>query len=154
DAVPHLEAVLNFEPNYCGALHVLAECRLAMGKADEAVPLLQRLIQKDYRWSDYRAWRTLIDAQQACRPAGDALASCRDYARHAPSLENKCLLAEQLTDNGLAGEAVKLLDEALRDLEHEGWLARLRDWRWVREANRLRSAAEAARGTGSDHVGA
>src|SRR5581483_11923980 len=102
DAIPHLEKVLAFEPDYCAALHALAECRLATGAADEAVAPLNRLLQRDYRWGHYRAWRTLIDVQLGRRHAGEALAACRELEKRMPTLENKCLLAEHLLDNDKA----------------------------------------------------
>src|SRR5262249_1938335 len=45
EAIPHLEAVLAVESDYCAALHALAECRLATGAAEQAVPPLEKLPQ-------------------------------------------------------------------------------------------------------------
>jgi hypothetical protein len=148
DAIPHLEAVLAIEPDYCAVLHALAECRLATGAAEQAVAPLQKLIDRDHRWEHYRAWRTLIDVHLARGQPADALKACRAFEKGLPTLENKCLLAEHLLDNGIPAEAVQLLDQALEDYHFAPWSARWRNWRWAREARRL--LAEAERGVGAD----
>src|SRR5262249_46956591 len=109
DAIPHLEAVLTMEPDYCAALHALAVCRLATRAAEQAVAPLEKWIQRAHRWAHYRAWRTLIDVHLARGRPADALAACRGLEKRLPTLENKCLLAEQLLDNGIPSEAVPLL---------------------------------------------
>jgi len=142
EAILYLEAVLTMEPDYCAALHALAVCRLATGAAEEAVVPLEKLIHRDHRWANYRAWRTLIDVQLARGRPADALAACREFEKRLPTLENKCLLAEQLLDNGIPSEAVQLLDQALEDHHYTPWAARWRNWRWAREARRLLAEAE------------
>jgi hypothetical protein len=142
EAVPHLEAVLAVEPDYCAALHALAECRLATGAAEQAVAPLERLVRRDPRWEDHRAWRTLIEVHQARGQPADALAACRELAKRLPTLENTCLLAEHLLDTGRPAEAVPLLDEALADHRYAPWGARWRDRRWSRAARRLLAEAE------------
>jgi hypothetical protein len=142
DAIPHLEKVLAFEPDYCAALHALAECRLATGAADQAVAPLNRLLQRDYRWGLYRAWRTLIDVQLARGQPGEALAACRELEKRMPTLENKCLLAEHLLDNGKPTEATQLLEQALEDYHYAPWGTRVRNWNWARTARRLLGEAE------------
>ncbi len=121
DAIIHLEAILQVEPGYCQALHALAECRLATGEPTHAVHALEKLIQRDRRWSHYRAWRTLIAAHLARHEPGDALQACRELEKQLPTLENKCLLAGHLIDNGLKTEAVELLDHALEDHHYAPW---------------------------------
>jgi hypothetical protein len=144
DAIVHLEAILQVEPGYCQALHALAECRLATGEPTHAVTALEKLIQRDRRWSHYRAWRTLIQAHEARREPGDALNACRELEKQLPTLENRCLLAEHLIDNGLKKEASELLDQALEDHQYSPWSARLRNWKWAREAKKLLGEAEKA----------
>lgn len=142
EALPHLEAVLKFEPDYCAALHALAVCRLATGAAEQAVAPLTKLVQRDYRWANYRAWRTLIAVHEARGQAADALAACRELEKRQPTLENRCQLAEHLLGNGLSAEAVQLLEQALTDHHYASWSARWRDRRWAREARRLLVEAE------------
>jgi hypothetical protein len=142
DAIVHVEAILQVEPGYCQALHALAECRLATGEPTHAVHALEKLIQRDRRWSHYRAWRTLIDAHLARREPADALQACRELEKQVPTLENKCLLAEHLLDNHLKKEAVELLDRALEDHHYASWGVRLRNWRWARTARKLLAEAE------------
>jgi hypothetical protein len=144
DAIVHLEAILQVEPGYCQALHALAECRLATGEPTHAVHALERLIQRDRRWSHYKAWRTLIQAHQARREPADALQACRELEKQLPTLENKCLLAEHLLDNSLKAEAVDLLDRALEDHHYAPWGTRFRNWRWARAARKLLAEAEKA----------
>lgn len=138
-AIPYLEAILAIEPDYGIALHSLAECRLATGAADEAAGLLDRLIRKDYRWSNYRAWGTLITAHEARGQPAEALQTCREFEKRLPTLENKCLLAKHLVSNGNAEEAATLLDRALEDLHYATFRERLRNQRWAREARRIRA---------------
>ena len=142
EAIPLLEAVLAIEPEYCAALHVFAECRLATGDPDQARVALEKLIRRDHRWSNYRAWRTLIDVHGALARPAEALAACRELDKRLPTLENKCLLAEHLLHNGIASEAVQVLDQALKDHHYAPWSIRWRNRRWAREARRLRAEAE------------
>jgi hypothetical protein len=142
DAIVHLDAILQVEPGYCQALHALAECRLATGEPTHAVFALEKLIQRDKRWSHYRAWRTLIQAHEARKEPGDALQACRELEKQLPTFENKCLLAEHLLDNHLKKEAVDLLDQALEDHHYAPWSARFRNWRWARAARKLLAEAE------------
>jgi hypothetical protein len=144
DAIVHIEAILQVEPGYCQALHALAECRLATGEPTHAVHALEKLIQRDRRWSHYRAWRTLIEAHLARREPADALQACRELEKQLPTLENKCLLAEHLLDNHLKSEAVDLLDRALEDHHYAPFGTRLRNWRWARTARKLLAEAENA----------
>jgi hypothetical protein len=142
DAIVHLEAILQVEPGYCQALHALARCRLATGEPTHAVFALEKLIQRDRRWSHYRAWRTLIEAHEARKEPGDALQACRELEKQLPTFENKCLLAEHLLDNGLKKEAIDLLDQALEDHHYSPWSRRFRNWRWASAARKLLAEAE------------
>jgi len=142
EAIPYLEAVLAIEPDYCAVQHALAECRLATGAPEQAVAPLSKLIARDHRWANYRAWRTLIDVHLARGQPADALSACREFVKHQPTLENKCLLAEHLLENGIPSEAAPLLDQALEDHDYAPWRSRWRNWRWAREARRLLAEAE------------
>jgi hypothetical protein len=147
EAIPYLQAVLAIEPDYCGVLHALAECRLATGAAGEAIAPLEKLIERDYRWAHYRAWRTLVDAHMARGQPADALKACREYAKRLPTLENKCLLAEHLLGNGIPAEAMQVLDHALEDHHFAPWNTRWRNRRWARDAHRLLAEADKRGGT-------
>jgi hypothetical protein len=118
EAVPHLEAVLDHEPEHGQALFALAQCRRGLSHPDQAVPLLERVIARHSAWGNYRAWHALIEAREEAGDAAGALQSCRDLARTAPTLEHKCLLAEHLVEAGEAGEARKLLEQALEDYHY------------------------------------
>jgi hypothetical protein len=144
DAIPLLEAVLAVEPDYAPALHTLAECRLAADDPEHAVAPLEKLLRRDPCWADYRAWRTLLEVHRARGKPADALATCREFVKRLPTLENKCRLAEHLLDDGRASEVVQLLDDALEEQRFAPWSARWRNWRWNRKANRLLFEAEKA----------
>lgn len=142
EAIPLLEAVMAADDIYCQPMHDLAVCHLAGNEPAKAVALLKRLLQRDYRWSHYRAWRTLIDAHSACNDPVEALKACRELEKMVPTLENKCLLAEHLVDNRLQPEAIELLDQALEDHAYSPLNKRLKNWRWARLAQRLLKEAE------------
>jgi hypothetical protein len=142
EAIPLLEAVLAIEPDYSVVLHALAECRLATNNPEQAVAPLEKLIHRDPCWAHYRAWRTLLDVHRARRQPAAALATCREFAKRLPTLENKCRLAEHLLDNDRAAEAVELLDDALEEQRFSPWSARWHNRRWARMAHRLLLEAE------------
>jgi hypothetical protein len=142
EAIPILEGVLAADQIHCQAMHDLAICHLACGDAEQSVAMLRKLLDRDYRWGYYRAWRTLIDAQTACQKPNEALKACRELAKMLPTLENKCLLAEHLMDNNLKPEAIEVLDQALEDNDYLPWNKRLKNWGWARHARRLLQEAE------------
>ncbi len=148
DAVPLLETILKAEPGYCPDLHDLAQCHLACGEPTQALPPLQRLIERDLRWSDYRAWRTLLDAYDALEQPEQALQTMRELAKMVPTLENACHLAERLVDGGHKAEAVRVLDQALTDYHYSPLGARWRNWRWARQARVLLKEAETEEAVG------
>jgi hypothetical protein len=137
EAVPHLEAALEREAEHGQVLHDLARCKIGMGAPNDAIPLLRRILQKDRHWSNYRAWRVLIEAQDAAGDADGALATCQELAQLTQTLEHRCLLAEHLLANGRTSEARKLLDESLAEYQYSSGPARRRNRRWASLARRL-----------------
>jgi hypothetical protein len=137
EAVPHLDAVLKTEPDHGMALYSLATCHHELGRPAEAVPVLERLLRRDNRWGNYAGWRLLVEAQDESGDRAGALQSCRELARLAPTLQNQCLLAEHLLDDGQVIEARMLLDQALRDHDYAPGHVRRRNGRWAAEARRL-----------------
>src|SRR6185436_19503750 len=81
EAIPILETVLATDQIHCQAMHDLAVSQLACAAPEQAVVTLKRLLERDYRWAYYRAWRTLIEATTACRKPEDALKACRELAK-------------------------------------------------------------------------
>jgi hypothetical protein len=142
EAIPLLEAVLAIEPNYCAVLHALASCLLATNAAEKAVAPLEKLLNRDPRWEHYRAWHTLIEVHVARGQHADALTACHELVNRMPSLENKCLLAKHLLDNGRPSEAANFLVTGLEDYRFSPWNARWRNWHWARVARRLLAEAE------------
>jgi hypothetical protein len=144
EAIPHLEEALKKEPDHGSALYFLAGCYKEMGQFDRAEPPLRRLLERDARWSNYVAWYLLIDT---CSLAGDragALAACRELARLAPTLQNQCLLAEHLLDDGHGDEARALLERVLRDYDYLPGPIRHRNRRWANQARGLQKRVKSA----------
>lgn len=137
EAVPHLEAALKPEPDHGQVLYSLALCHVRLGQADQAVPLLERLLQRDPRWSHYAGWQLLIEARDQLGDEAGALHACREVARLSATLENQCLLAEHLLDAGQGEEAGKVLTRALDDYSFAPRSIRWRNRRWARTARRL-----------------
>ena len=137
EAVPHLEAVLKSEPDHGMALYSLAVCHHELGRPAEAIAVLEKLLGRDNRWGNYAGWRLLIDAQADTGDAAGALHSCRELARLSPTLQNQCLLAGRLLDQGQTMEARTLLERGLRDHDYAPGHVRRRNGRWVAEARRL-----------------
>ncbi len=142
EAVPHLEAVLKTEPDHGMALYSLATCYHRLGRSAEAVPVLERLLKHDNRWGNYSGWRLLVAAQDDLGDGAGALQSCRELTRLAPTLQNQCLLAEHLLDDGQIIEARMLLEQALRDHAYAPGHVRRRNGRWAAEARRLTKRTE------------
>lgn len=137
EALPHLEAVLAREPDHCQALFLLARSHRGSGHPDRAVPLLQKLIARNPSWRDYQAWHVLVEAHDEAGDSAGAVASCRELARVSPSLEHKCLLAEQLLKTGETVEAGKVVQQGLDDYHYLTGPSRRRDRRWVGKAKQL-----------------
>jgi hypothetical protein len=150
EAIPLLEAVLAIEPNYCAVLHALAECLLATSAAEKAVAPLEKLLNRDPRWEHYRAWRTLAEVHVARGQPADALAACHELDKRMPTLENKCLLARHLLENGKPSEAANILNAGLEDHGYAPWKARWRNWHWARAARRLLEEAKKREQTKED----
>jgi hypothetical protein len=137
EARPHLEKALALEPDHCQVLYSLAVCASKGGNAAAAVPLLERVLARDRCWSDYAAWRLLVEVRSELGDGAGALSACRDLARLAPTLQHRCLLAQHLLEGGLDDEADRLLQQALEDYHFAPGPARRRNRRWASEARRL-----------------
>jgi hypothetical protein len=149
EALPHLQAALKTEPEHGTALYSLALCHKEMGNPDLAQPVLEGLLAREPRWSNYVAWHLLIDVRtQAGNPAG-AVEACRQLVRLAPTLEHHCLLAEHLLAAGHAEEARNLLERSLRDHDFAPGPIRRRNRRWASEARRLLKQAAGLPGPAS-----
>jgi hypothetical protein len=134
DAVPYLEAVLGREPDHTVALYSLASCRVETGHPDLAIPVLRRLLSKDWRYGNYAGWRLLVTALVRTGDESSALVTARELVQKAPMMEHKCLLAERLHVADLPAEARELLESALRDFQFAPWPVRRRDGRWKKRA--------------------
>jgi len=142
DAIPMLEEVVVADPILCRAMYDLAVCHLACNEPRLAVGFLKKLLARDYRWSNYRAWVTLIEAHVASGESLEALQASRELAKMVPTLENKCILAEHLIDNKLHSEAAEVLDRALEDHAYLPFGKRMKNWSLARHAQKLLNEAE------------
>ncbi len=137
EALPHLEKAHPMEPEHSQVMYFLAVCYKETSQVDKAKPLLERIIRRDRTWSDYAAWRLLIETKEKNGDKGDALATCQDLVKLAPSLRHRCMLAEYLLESGQPGQARELLDQALQDHYYAPGPLRRRNRRWAGEARRL-----------------
>jgi hypothetical protein len=137
DAVPHLQAALKKEPEHASCLFALAQCRHALGEHQAAAELLEKLLARDPRWSNYTAWRLLIAVKMEAGDAAGSLAACRELVRLSPTLENQCALAEHLISLEQTDEARALLDRALREHDFAPSAIRSRNRKWARQARKL-----------------
>lgn len=137
EAMSHLEAVLKRETDHCGALYWSALCLTEQANPEAAIPLLEKVIARDRAFSDYKAWRLLIQARTQAGDAAGALAACRDLFRIAPTLQHCCLLGEHLLADGKDREAEDLLAQALEEYQFAPGPSRRRNRRWAVEARRL-----------------
>jgi hypothetical protein len=137
EAVPHLEAVLAQEPDLSQPRYLLALARAEEGQPEQAVPLLEKLIARDRTWSNYAAWHLLIRIQGENGAGDKALATCRELARLAPTLQHQCLLAERLLAEGQDDEARQLLQRSLEEHQYAPGFIRRRNHRWASRARQL-----------------
>jgi hypothetical protein len=136
-ALPHLEAAQKREAEHGQVLYLLALCHARAGRPQQALPVLEKLIRRDPRWSSYSAWVLLVETHTLNQNKEAALNSCRELVKLSPSLQHKCLLAEHLLSDGGAAEARQLLEGALQDHNFAPGPIRRRNRRWASEARQL-----------------
>src|SRR5206468_935772 len=56
EALPHLERAHTLEPEHCQVLYSLAVCYSENGGVEKAIPLLEKIVERDRCWSGYSAW--------------------------------------------------------------------------------------------------
>ncbi len=137
EACQYLEANLPQEPDHCQTLHLLATCHIELGHPELAVPLLQRVIARDRQWSNYRAWHTLRKAYVESGDMEGAVQTCHELVKNSPTLQHKCVLAEQLLESGQSDQALQVLDNALEDYHYAPGPIRRRNRRWASQARKL-----------------
>ena len=137
EALPLLEKAHPMEPGHSQVMYSLAVCYKETCQPDKAKPLLERIIQRDRTWSDYGAWRLLIETKETTGDKPGALATCQDLVKLAPSLRHRCLCAEHLLEAGQTEEARQLLDQAIQDHYYAPGPLRRRNRQWASEARRL-----------------
>src|SRR5262245_27220608 len=98
EAIPILESARKVEPEHGSVLFALARCYGRQGSAEQAVAFLKCIIDRDPRWSDYDAWRLLIETHEDAGHVETALLKARELVKIAPTLRHKCILGEILID--------------------------------------------------------
>ena len=141
EAQPFLEAAHKVEPEHGAVLFALAQCHAGNGRFEEAEEYLERIIQRDTRWSDYEAWRLLIDTHLDADRKGAGLEKARALVKISPTLRHKCILGEILIDQDRHEEAHALLDQALNDHAFTPATLRRPNRGWARQAAKLRKRA-------------
>jgi len=142
EAIPFLEAAYKVEPEHCSVLFALAQCHVQQNQFDQAAAFLERIIQRDPRWSDYTAWRLLIDTLQDASHYEAALEKARSLVQFSPTLRHKCILGEILIDQSYKKEARALLDQSLDDHSFSPAPLRRHNRPWARQAGKLLKRVE------------
>jgi hypothetical protein len=142
EAIPPLETSLKSEPDHGQILYSLALCHARLGRPDQALPLLDRLLTREPRWSNYIGWYLIIETRESKGDKAGALDACRELVRLAPTLRHHCLLAEHLLESGMTDEARNLLERSLRDHTYAPGPIRRRNRRWASEARRLQKSVD------------
>jgi hypothetical protein len=137
EALPFLEAAYQVEPEHGSVLFGLAKCHLHEGTYPQAASFLERIIKREPRWSDYEAWRLLIETKLDAGQDDEALNTARELVKISPSLRNRCLLGELLIDQSYKGEARALLQQAIDDHTFTPVTLRRHNRVWARKAGRL-----------------
>jgi hypothetical protein len=137
EALPHVESMLAREPDHCQALLLAAECHRGLGRYEQAIAQLERVVARQPSMNNYQPLRKLLEVRQQAGDSAGALAACRHLARIAPILEHRYQLAELLDAAGEKNEAAKILETGLDDFRYLSGASRRRDRRWVGKARQL-----------------
>jgi hypothetical protein len=143
EALPYLESARKREPEHAQVLYLLAVCHTELNEPEQAALLVERIIARDRRWSDYSAWRLLVRVRILLNDGDGALEACRELERLAPTLQHRCQLAELLMEHGRHDEAYDLLEQSLEEHKYAPSLSRRRNRSWASQARRLQKRAAA-----------
>jgi hypothetical protein len=137
EALPFLESAHKVEPEHGSVLYALALCHARQARFDQAAAFLERIIRREPRWSDYDAWRLLIETHVDAGRHEAALERARALVQVAPTLRHKCILGEILIDQSYKSEARALLDQALDDHAFTPAALRRHNRAWAKQAGKL-----------------
>jgi hypothetical protein len=137
EALEHLLAAAKVEPDHGQVLFCTARCYARLGQPESGRPLLDRLIQKDPRWSGYAAWHFLVEILDETGEAAASLETCRNLVKLAPSMHHQYLLAKHLLDGGHTEEGTEILERSLREFQFVTGLSRRHNRRWASAAQQL-----------------
>jgi hypothetical protein len=108
-----------------------------LNKPETAIESLKKIVARDRSWSNWRAWHLLIECQLQIGDRAAALASAQELVKYSPTLHHRCLLAEQLIDQGQRDEAWDLLERGLADYSYCPGPLRRQDRPWAGVAKKL-----------------
>jgi hypothetical protein len=137
EAIAPLELVRKQDADFAPGSFNLARCHYELGRSAEAEPLLARVVVKDPRWEDYKAWRFLLMVQEDLKQDDNALETARQLVKTSPRMEHKVLLAGQLARLNHDGEARLVLENAIQEQQFVTGPVRRVNRKWVKEAKRL-----------------
>ena len=137
EAITQLEAALKREPEFAPASFKMARCKYELHDSLEAERLLAALNAKEPRWSDYSAWRLLLDVQEDLQRYDAVLDTARQLVKMAPRLEHKVILADRLARMNQDGEARIVLENALQEQRYVTGAAQRVNRPHVRRAQKL-----------------
>lgn len=117
-AADHYRRVLSRDPDYQRALYGLALCYGARGEHRQAAEQLQRLVDQERSYADYRAWLELAGAKAELGLVEESIACLERLVTACPRMDHCVALADRLASGGRTEEARSQLEGALRDYEH------------------------------------
>lgn len=137
EALGPLEDARKREPDHSPVCFNLARCLYELHRSNEALPYVQKIIEKEPRWEDYAAWRLLMQIQQDLGLDDAVVETGRQLVKLSPRMEHKYLLGEQLARVGIPGEARLVLENALEEQRYVNGAVARQNRKWVRESKRL-----------------
>lgn len=117
-ALEIFEELVGRDPLFKRAVYGLARCHMQLGRFEQALEPLTRLVDMERGYSDYGAWVDLARCHQGLGDVDTALELLRSLVKARPRLEHVIELARALRTAGRAAEAQRLLGEALLDYRH------------------------------------
>ena len=84
EAIEPLQNARKREPDHAPACFHLARCLYEIGQPAEALPFVQRILDKEPRFEDYAAWRLLMQIQTEMDLDEAALDTARQLVKQSP----------------------------------------------------------------------
>ena len=137
EAAERYRDVLRQAPDSKEALHCLARCLLAVGRAPEAVEELAHLMEVEPTFRDYSAALDYAEALWQAGQQDDAIGLLTGLVSVSKRINHRMALAHYLKERGDSATAKNELDQALRDFATQPDFVQRRDRRWADRARKL-----------------